>query len=159
MLVPLSATHSGVAGPRARPQGFFRLGSTTCGLTVVRSDTRLVCRNSLSGPWPWVRAEAAGAAVATASAAGIAMASTPTADVRSRRNLDDMDTSFRSHEGIADTLDTYERDERLNKPAECDIFAMRRAHRHTPGGRARLAGGVGDAHDLGLRRARRERWA
>src|SRR5262249_39681914 len=111
-------------------------------------------RNSLSGPWPWVRAEAAGAAVATASAAGIAMASTPTADVRSRRNLDDMDTSFRSHEGIADTLDTYERDERLNKPAECDIFAMRRAHRHPPGGRARLAGGVGDAHDLGLRRAR-----
>src|SRR5215813_12377254 len=129
-LVPLSATHSGVVGPKASPQGFFRLGSTICAPTVVRSEIRLVCRNSLSGPWPWVRAEAAGAAVPTASAAGIAMASTPAADVRSRRNLDDMDTSFRSREGIADTLDTDERDERLSKPAECDIFAIRRAPAH-----------------------------
>ena len=49
-LVPLSATHSGVVGPKARPQGFFRLGSTICAPTVVRLETRLVWRNSFRGP-------------------------------------------------------------------------------------------------------------
>src|SRR5258708_16377962 len=77
MLVPLSATHSGVVGPKASPQGFFRLGSTICAPTVVRLETRLVCRNSLS--WPWVRADAAGAATAPASPAGTATAGTPVA--------------------------------------------------------------------------------
>jgi hypothetical protein len=41
-LVPLSATQSGVVGPNASPQGFFRLGSTICAPTVLRSETRLV---------------------------------------------------------------------------------------------------------------------
>ena len=42
----------------------------------------------------------AGATVATARAAGTARASTPTADVRSRMNLDDMDNSSRSLEVV-----------------------------------------------------------
>jgi hypothetical protein len=45
--VPLSATHSGVVGPKASPQGFFRLGSTICAPTVVRSR-QVGLRNSLS---------------------------------------------------------------------------------------------------------------
>src|SRR5882672_2533841 len=97
MLVPLSATHSGVVGPKASPQGFFRLGSTTCAPTVLRSETRLVCRNSLS--WPWVRADAAGAATATASAAGTATASTPVTNNRTLERVDDMGTSSRSRKG------------------------------------------------------------
>src|SRR6266536_557127 len=40
-LVPLSATHSGVVGPRARPQAFFRLGSVSCAAPLM-SETRLV---------------------------------------------------------------------------------------------------------------------
>src|SRR5262245_38289029 len=96
-LVPLSATHSGVVGPKASPQGFFRLGSTICAPTVVRLETRLVCRNSL--PWPWVRADAAGAATATASAAGTATARTPVVMDLSLGNRDDMDTSSRSRKG------------------------------------------------------------
>src|SRR2546430_10261372 len=98
-LVPLSATHSGVVGPRARPQGFFRLGSTTCAPTVVRLETRLVCRNSFPGPLPWGRADAAGAAAATASAAGTATASTPVANDRTLDRVDDMGTSSRSRKG------------------------------------------------------------
>src|ERR1700747_2823189 len=98
-LVPLSATHSGVVGPKASPQGFFRLGSTICAPTVVRLETRLVWRNSLS--WPWVRADAAGAATATASAAGAATASTPGAMDLSLGNRDDMRTSSRSRKGRA----------------------------------------------------------
>ena len=97
MLVPLSATHSGVVGPKASPQGFFRLGSTICAPTVVRSEIRLVWVNSLS--WPWVRADAAGAATATASAAGTAKASTPAEKDRSLGNRDDMGTSSRSRKG------------------------------------------------------------
>src|SRR5438034_5513621 len=97
MLVPLSATHSGVVGPKASPQGFFRLGSTICAPTVVRSEIRLVWVNSLS--WPWVRADAAGAATATASAAGTATASTLAAKDRNLGNRDDMGTSSRSRKG------------------------------------------------------------
>src|SRR5690242_5296861 len=97
MLVPLSATQSGVVGPNASPQGFFRLGSTICAPTVVRSEIRLVWVNSLS--WPWVRADAAGAARATASAAGTATASTPAEKDRSLGNRDDMGTSSRSRKG------------------------------------------------------------
>src|SRR5437588_12740053 len=40
--VPLFATHSGDDGLRARPQGFWRLGSTMLAPTVDRSETRLV---------------------------------------------------------------------------------------------------------------------
>src|SRR5512142_2229108 len=89
-LVPLSATHSGVVGPRARPQAFFRLGSISCAAPLM-SETRLVCRNSLCGPPKGEDADAAGA---TASAAGIAMASTPTASVRNLGNREDMGTSL-----------------------------------------------------------------
>src|SRR5689334_14889255 len=89
-LVPLSATHSGVVGPRARPHAFFRLGSISCAAPLM-SETRLVCRNSLCGPPNGVDADAAGA---TASAAGIAMASTPTASVRNLGNREDMGTSL-----------------------------------------------------------------
>src|SRR5204863_7974818 len=64
---------------------------------VVRSETRLVWRNSLS--WPLVRADAAGAATATASAAGTATASTPVAMDLSLGNRDDMGTSSRSRKG------------------------------------------------------------
>ena len=169
-LVPLSATHSGVVGPKARPQGFFRLGSTICAPTVVRSETRLVWRNSLSGPW--VRADAAGAATDTASAAGTATASTAVAKDRSLGNRDDMGTSSSSRKGRDPTpmpysgpahtanslpgrraahalklpthLNTDERPCRLNERAESDNFANRRAHQHTPAGLA-----VGDADDLG----------
>src|SRR5258708_2364701 len=98
MLVPLSATHSGVVGPKASPQGFFRLGSTTCAPTVLRSETRLVCRNSLA--WPWVRADAAGAATATASAAGTARASMAVVKDRSLGNRADMGTSSRSRKVV-----------------------------------------------------------
>jgi hypothetical protein len=41
--VPLSATHSGVVGPVARPHGLTRLGSVSCA-TPGRSLTRLVWR-------------------------------------------------------------------------------------------------------------------
>src|SRR5512142_3145462 len=89
-LVPLSATHSGAAGPSARPHAFFRLGSISCADPLM-SETRLVCRNWLCGPPKGVDAEAAGA---TASVAGIATASTPTASVRNLGNREDMGTSL-----------------------------------------------------------------
>src|SRR5689334_12762469 len=89
-LVPLSATHSGVVGPRARPQAFTRLGSSSCAAPLTL-ETRLVWRNSLCGPPGCPDADAAGA---TASADGIAMASTPTANVRNLGNRDDMSTSL-----------------------------------------------------------------
>jgi len=47
-LVPLSATHSGVVGPRARPHAFFRLGSISCAAPLML-ETRLVWRNSFRG--------------------------------------------------------------------------------------------------------------
>src|SRR5215831_12560118 len=97
MLVPLSATHSGVAGPNASPQGFFRLGSTICAPTVLRFEIRLVWLNSFLEPW--VRADAAGATAVRASVAGTATASRPAASDRSLGTLDDMGTSFRSLEG------------------------------------------------------------
>src|SRR5437763_3919887 len=40
---PLSATHSGVLGPAAMPQGLTRLASVTWA-SPGRSDTRFVCR-------------------------------------------------------------------------------------------------------------------
>src|SRR5215469_6273098 len=49
----LSDAHSGVVGPNATPQGFFRLGSTIWAPWSPRSDTRLVCTNSFADPDPW----------------------------------------------------------------------------------------------------------
>src|SRR5690349_16021055 len=89
-LVPLSATHSGVVGPRARPHAFFRLGSISWAAPLM-SETRLVWRNSLCGPPNGVDADADATG---ASAAGIATASTPSANVRNLGNREDMGTSL-----------------------------------------------------------------
>ena len=39
LLVPLSATHTGVVGPWARPHGFTRSASVSCALPLM-SETR-----------------------------------------------------------------------------------------------------------------------
>src|SRR6266571_1077213 len=64
-LVPLSATHSGLVGLRARPQGFCRWGSTTCAPWSLRLEIRLVWWNSLCGPE--ASADVPGTATATAT--------------------------------------------------------------------------------------------
>src|SRR3954451_6689595 len=76
--VPLSATHSGVVGPAARPHGLTRLGSVSCA-TPGMSLTRLVWR------YPWCIADAP-AVPPPASAATAVVASAITAASLRRRD-------------------------------------------------------------------------
>src|SRR5207244_7411511 len=85
----LSATHSGLVALNARPQEFFRLGSTIMAPWSLRSETRLVCLNWFPGAEAW--AAPPGIAMAAATTAGTATASALMVSDRGRENLEGMD--------------------------------------------------------------------